>query len=102
MFRSALFVSTFMLSANIAAEQSSRDFIQEVLATGKMAGACGIIQLQIQFQANTNMPGGADFVERFVSTEAARLGKSSDEYMNNCAMSISTYSRMWELSETVD
>jgi hypothetical protein len=47
---------------------------QGILAIAKMAGACGILDSMIQMQKTTKMPGGDEFVTRFWSVEAARLG----------------------------
>ena len=71
--------------------------MQDILSVAKMTGACGILQAQSAFQANTKLEGGDKFVERFWSTEAARLGKSPDQYIKDCQVSITAYESMWKL-----
>ncbi len=72
--------------------------MQDILSVAKMTGACGILQAQSAFQANTKLEGGDKFVERFWSTEAARLGKTPDQYIKDCQASITAYESMWKLS----
>ena len=69
--------------------------IQEVLATAKIAGACGILDSQVQYQKATKLDGGDAFVFRFWSTEATRLGKTLEEYSTQCNQAISAYGRLW-------
>jgi hypothetical protein len=45
---------------------------QEIMAVGKMTGACGILDSMINFQKTTRMEGGEAFVLRFWEVEAAR------------------------------
>lgn len=73
--------------------------IQDVLVIAKMTGACGILDSLIQFQAATKMPGGDEFIARFWSVEAARLGWSAEEMMEKCKFSVSTYDTIWSVSE---
>jgi hypothetical protein len=73
--------------------------IQGVLSVAKMTGACGILQAQSAFQASTKLEGGDKFIERFWRTEAARLGKTPDQYLKDCQAAISAYDKMWKLSE---
>lgn len=72
--------------------------MQYILSVAKMTGACGILQAQSAFQANTKLEGGDKFVERFWSTEATRLGKTPDQYIKDCQASITAYESMWKFS----
>lgn len=76
--------------------------IQGMLAISKMAGACGILQQMSAFQAATKLEGGDEFVQRFWSTEAARLGKTPEEYIAGCNSAISAYEKLWEVAGTAD
>jgi hypothetical protein len=69
------------------------------LAAAKMAGACGIMDSQIDFQTKTKMDGGDEFVARFWFIEATRLGKSMEEYFELCKSSVSIYDKIWKASE---
>ena len=69
------------------------------LAAAKMAGACGIMDSQLDFQTKTKMDGGNEFVTRFWSIEAMRLGQSMEEYIELCKSSVLIYDRIWKISE---
>lgn len=69
---------------------------QGTLAVGKMAGACGILDSMIQFQKTTRMEGGDEFVTRFWSVEAARLGMSVEQLSAKCDQSVSAYGKLWD------
>lgn len=73
---------------------------QEVLAIAKMSGACGILNSMIYFQKTTKIPGSDEFVMRFWSAEAARLGFSMQEYSNHCNQSIAVYDKLWKAMES--
>jgi len=72
---------------------------QGILAIAKIAGACGILDSMIDFQAKTKMEGGDEFVTRFWQVEAARLGKTVEELSNTCNGAISTYDKFWDATE---
>lgn len=73
--------------------------MQDVIAVAKMTGACGILQSMSAFQANTQLEAGDEFLSRFWQSEAARLGKSSEQYLKDCQAAIAAYERLWKLSE---
>lgn len=84
----------FLYNSTIAAKDELS--IQDMLSVAKLTGACGILQAQSAFQANTKLDGGDKFVERFWSVEAARLGKTPDQYIKDCQASITAYENMWK------
>ena len=65
--------------------------LPKVLATAKMAGACGILDQLVVFQGTTKLPGGDDFVARFWATEAARLGMSVKQMSDTCDRAVAGY-----------
>ena len=73
--------------------------MQGILSVAKMTGACGILQSMSAFQASTLLKGGDQFIERFWSTEAARLEKTPAQYIKDCQASINAYEKMWKLAE---
>lgn len=91
------------LGAAAAAPPATKDAqdqaLQGVLATAKMAGACGIMDAIINFQRTTGMEGGDDFVIRFWELEAARLGKSVRELSEICDASVRSYEALWGAAE---
>jgi hypothetical protein len=72
---------------------------QGILAIAKMAGACGILDSMIQMQKTTKMPGGDEFVTRFWSVEAARLGMTVEQLSQRCNESIGAYNKLWNAVE---
>jgi len=74
---------------------------QGILAIGKMAGACGILDSMIQFQKSTRMNDGEAFVLRFWEVEAARLGMSVQQLSDKCNQSVSAYDKLWSAAESM-
>jgi len=72
---------------------------QELLAIAKISGACGILQSMSAFQNSTQMSGGDEFLIRYWSTEAARVGKTPDQYILECNQYIDLYEKLWTASE---
>ncbi|WP_373000183.1 hypothetical protein [Marinobacter sp.] len=72
---------------------------QSMLVVGKMTGNCGILHLQIQFQENTKLEGGAKFITRFWTAEAARLGMSLEEFGKQCNEVVDKYDAWFEAFE---
>lgn len=90
------FIALFLISNVFSQENIST---QDVLAIGKMTGACGILDSMIQFQKTTRMPGGEEFVLRLWEVEAARLGMSVPQLSAQCDQSIIAYGKLWDVSE---
>lgn len=90
-----------MLTLGMVIPASAEDGFsaQGALAIAKMAGACGILDSLIRFQASTRMPGGEDFVARFWGVEAARLGMTTEQLSAKCDDSIGAYNRIWDAVE---
>jgi hypothetical protein len=87
------------LSLTLPASAQNEFTAQGMLATAKFAGACGILDSMINFQKTTRMPGGDDFVARFWSVEAARLGLSVQALSDRCDQSIIAYDKLWKAGE---
>jgi hypothetical protein len=94
-----IFVTTALLA--VMTQVSADDGLtpQGLLALGKYTGACGILTSIVNFQTATDLPGGDEFVTRFWSVEAARLGVSVEELAGRCAKSISAYDKLWEATK---
>jgi hypothetical protein len=72
------------------------------MAIGKLTGACEVFKLQLDFQENTGFKGGKDFINRFWSIEALRLGETLEEYVKDCHATVdkyNTYQSMFEMSD---
>lgn len=62
-----------------------------MLVLAKMAGACGIIKSMTAFQESTKLPGGDEFIARFMQLETARLNVSLESYLKTCVDSVAMY-----------
>jgi len=85
-----------------SAKSDGTPSLQGMLAISKMAGACGILQQMSAFQGTTKLENGDAFIQRFWSTEAARLGKTPEEYIATCNSTMSAYEKLWLAAEDVD
>lgn len=88
-------VAVAIASTSIAAAESTIS-VRGMLAMAKIAGANGILDSQLHFQKTTRLDGGEQFVFRFWSTEATRLGKTLKEYSDQCNQAISGYDKLWQ------
>lgn len=86
-------LSTAVL-ANPAPKQDSADNegLIELLIVSKVTGTCGTIKQLVAFQDATKMPGGDEFIMRFINTEMARLGKELPEFLKECEAAVKIYS----------
>lgn len=83
----AMLVSVVLLvSLHVPAHAQTGDaeLIRVIAVNAKLAGMCGAIKQMAAFQEATQMPGGNDFLVRFINTEAARLGKDLQAFMQDC------------------
>jgi hypothetical protein len=99
MRRVLLAVAVMVASNPSQAQKKEENLLHTLLVVGKGSGACGILTLQIQFQEGTKMSGGNEFVGRFWTTEAARLGMTLDQYGKFCAKTLDAYDTYWKMTE---
>ena len=94
-----LFIFLILYSAISLSEESNdnNDMIIGLLVTAKAAGMCGVFSQMANFQETTKMPGGDEFIVRFFSTEAARLGHTLESFMQQCPVVVSRYVETMEL-----
>ncbi|ECS5094829.1 hypothetical protein ACDA25_003469 [Salmonella enterica subsp. enterica serovar Schwarzengrund] len=85
-------------NAETKSDDSSFDEIQGLMIASKMAGMCGAIKQMATFQESTKMPGGDEFLQRFLTTEQARLGMNPQEFLEACQKSISIYTTYYNMS----
>ena len=87
----ALIISVWFLSQPSFASDK-----QELMALSKFTGACGILDSLIVFQTTTKFEQGKEFVYRFWSVEAARLGmESAEKLMEVCLEVVPKYDALW-------
>lgn len=94
-----IIIAATLFSVGGSATAKDKLSMQHILSIAKMTGACGILQSMSAFQASTKFEGGDQFVERFWNTEAARLGKTPEQYVTDCQASINGYENLWKLAE---
>lgn len=82
-----LVLSLVVTSGTSSQETKESDPVGELIALSKFTGGCGILSLQGQFQQNTKLEGGEQFMFRFWSTEAARIGMTLEKYVEQCKKS---------------
>ncbi|MDP5036707.1 MAG: hypothetical protein NWQ42_11380 [Alishewanella sp.] len=94
-FLSLIFIClTFQSIASEAqpSKQQNDERIQ-MMIVAKATGMCDALSQIITFQQTHKMPGSDQFVIRFLNDEAARLNKSLDDYMAQCAAVSEQYHR---------
>lgn len=88
------------LSFGAVAEE---DFsMQSLMALGKLTGLCGIFTSQLIFQDSTIMPNGDEFLVRYWTTEAARLGMTLEELGSTCKTSVEKYNGIAVILSTIE
>lgn len=92
LIRSLMLVS--LLLPNVDANDNEP--LIELLIVAKATGMCGTIKQLTAFQESTKMPGGDEFILRFLNTEVARLGKTVPQFLNECQSSVAIYTNTME------
>ena len=88
----------FLISGLAQSQDKDLKFANDMLGTAKVAGMCGAIKQMAIFQESTNMPGGNEFLQRFLTTEQARLGMTPQQFLEACQKSISIYTTYYNMS----
>lgn len=83
------------LAASFGVRSEEKLSKQEILSIAKLSGACGVFKQMATFQESTQLVGGNEFAARFLMAEAARLGKSPEEYVNQCNKATAVYEKLW-------
>lgn len=74
-----------------AKEKSDSEFIVELMVTAKATGMCGVFVQMMNFQETTKMQGSDEFIIRFLSIEATRLGHTLESFMKTCPPIVKKY-----------
>lgn len=51
-----------------------------------------------RFQKDTLMPGGDEFLARFLNTESARLGMTYEQYLKQCTDAAKVYEHYYDIT----
>ncbi|OUR70774.1 hypothetical protein A9Q78_11785 [Methylophaga sp. 41_12_T18] len=93
-----ILITIIVFSQSLLAEESSESTqLVEMMVTAKATGMCGVFSQMARFQESTKMPGGDEFIVRFLNTEAARLGYSLEEFMAACPTVTKNYNAYMNL-----
>ena len=98
----AIWLLTFFSTHSFAQEQteSGADYALQLMSLGKLTGNCGIFRAQVVFQEETVLDNGDEFLSRYWTMEAARLGKTLEEYVQYCLTYMNEYTEQYELIES--
>jgi len=92
--RMMIFILTLLTSLPVLAEENSENDMSAVvgmMVVAKATGMCGVFYQMANFQQSTKMDGGDEFVVRFMTTEAARLGYTLEDFMAQCPGIVQKY-----------
>jgi hypothetical protein len=84
----------FLISLPVLAVENDENDMSEIvgmMVVAKATGMCGVFSQMVNFQQTTNMSGGDEFIVRFLTTEAARLGHTLDSFMAQCPSVVEKY-----------
>jgi hypothetical protein len=95
-FRVAGYVFLLTIGTYALAAEKSEESVLELLVTAKFSGGCGVITQMASFQQSTKMPGGDEFLGRFLNTESARLGMTVKQYLEQCRQSTQMYQTYYD------
>ncbi|MHC8293585.1 hypothetical protein [Pseudomonas sp. LB3P58] len=95
-FRFALCVLLLTFGTCTLAAEGEGEGALALLITAKFSGGCGMITQMATFQQSTKMQGGDEFLQRFLSTESARLGMTPQQYVERCRKSSEIYQSYYD------
>lgn len=94
-FALSLLISLPVLSKEEA--DTDMSVIIKMMVVAKATGMCGVFTQMVNFQQATKMTGGDEFIVRFLTTEAVRLGHTLDSFMAQCPDVVKKYNANMEL-----
>ncbi|GAA5446115.1 hypothetical protein Misp06_04324 [Microbulbifer sp. NBRC 101763] len=95
-----LFIFVVLFSGFVVAEDKAQDDMSSVIdmmIVAKATGMCGVLSQLINFQQTTKMAGGDEFLVRFLNTEAARLGHTTESMVGQCPAVVEKYNSTMKL-----
>lgn len=69
----------------------------DMMVSAKATGMCGVFSQMVNFQQSTKMAGGDEFIVRFLTTEAGRLGHTLESFMAQCPVVVENYNENMKL-----
>lgn len=98
--RTIIFILLLLQALPILANEKPKEdmsLIIDMMIVAKATGMCGTFTQMITFQETTKMTGGDEFIIRFLSTEAVRLGHTLDSFMAQCPNVVKKYNTNMKL-----
>lgn len=86
----------FLICISFSVQANENEAVVHLLIAAKATGMCGTITQLAAFQESTKMLGGDEFINRFLNTEMARLGKTLPQFLDECKASAAIYSATME------
>jgi hypothetical protein len=90
----------FLISLPVLAVENKENDMSEIIGmmvVAKATGMCGVFSQMVSFQQSTKMSGGDEFIVRFLTTEAVRLGYTLDSFMAQCPSVVEKYNANMEM-----
>jgi len=84
MYKSLVVLLLIMPLSTYGEERNNSEYLSGLLINAKATGMCGVFGQMARFQESTKMPGGDEFIIRFLNTESARLGHTTLSFMKEC------------------
>lgn len=88
--------------ASAAADPTESQQLHGAFVSARISGGCTLLVQMAEFQKSTKMPGGDEFLERFLGMESARLGISPAQYVKMCADADRVYQFYYKLTFDAD
>lgn len=88
------YVAIYLILLSGISHANDNEALMDALVAAKATGMCGAIKQMSAFQESTKMPGGDDFILRFLNSEAARLGKTLPEFLAQCKAAVGSYTAL--------
>lgn len=97
--KSLLIPAAFFAMNSSIAFAKNEPSMREVLSVANMTGVCMVLQSMSDYQATNKLAGGDEFIDKFWTSEAAKLGKKPEQFVKDCQITIDGYEKLWKLSE---
>jgi len=89
-----VYVFCFLLLATTPARAEVSP--QGALMVANVAGECEMLYSMIEFQKQSNIQGGEEYVAKFWSAEAAKMKLTVEQLSDRCKKSTAAYDKVWD------
>lgn len=92
--RLLLLATTLLLAAQAPVHAEEGVSPQAVLAVANTAGECDVLYSMVEFQKQTTIQGGNEYVSKFWAAESAKLGLTVEQLSDRCNKSVVAYDKL--------